>query len=95
MKNKIKDWSCVFVNSLIYGDTGGYEIYILSLTSQFMPVIDTVQCIVHTLYAIHIHYTLYTIHYTLYSIRYTLYTIHYTLYIYIIRYTLYTIQYTI
>ena len=37
MKNKIKD-CCVFRNSLIYGDTGGSEIYTLSLTSQFMPV---------------------------------------------------------
>ena len=26
------------MNSLIYGDTGGFEIYTLSLTSQFMPV---------------------------------------------------------
>ena len=42
MKNKIKDWSCVFVNSLIYGDTGGYKIYTLSLTSQFMPVIECI-----------------------------------------------------
>ena len=31
-------WSCVFMNSLIYGDTGGSEIYTLSLTSQFVPV---------------------------------------------------------
>ena len=26
------------MNSLIYGDTGGSEIYTLSLTSQFVPV---------------------------------------------------------
>ena len=31
-------WSCVFMNSLIYGDTGGFEIYTHSLTSQFVPV---------------------------------------------------------
>ena len=37
MKNK-RLWSCAFMNSLIYGDTGGSEIYTLSLTSQFIPV---------------------------------------------------------